>query len=239
MKANRAKCGRAANGAAKAAAEPGAGVAMDIKVAPNPDEPDDAAIARTVLRPNVRAAETWARFSPSLTRSVNLTAMVDELSKQSTAVIGGSMDRPEAMLIAQAHALDAIFHELARRAALNMGTYLDAADTYLRLALKAQSQSRATLETLSAVKNPPAPVAFVKQANIANGPQQVNNCESLPRARETLIRSNELLENQGGERLDRGAARFAGAEDSTMETVAQVDGPENRARQATRKRKRD
>jgi hypothetical protein len=45
--------------------------------------------------------------------------------------------------------------------------YLEA---YLRLGLKAQSQSRATLETLSRIKNP-QPVAFVRQANIAHGPQ--------------------------------------------------------------------
>jgi hypothetical protein len=48
-----------------------------------------------------------------------------------------------------------------------MGEYVDAADTYMRLALRAQSQCRATLETLAAIKNPP--VAFANQANIAHG----------------------------------------------------------------------
>ena len=52
--------------------------------------------------------------------------------------------------------------------------YLPAAETYLRLALKAQAQCRATVEALAEIKNP-RPVAFVKQANIAQGPQQVNN----------------------------------------------------------------
>jgi hypothetical protein len=47
------------------------------------------------------------------------------------------------------------------------------ADRYLRLALKAQSQSRATVETLATVKNPP--VVYAKQANFAAGAQQVNN----------------------------------------------------------------
>jgi hypothetical protein len=78
------------------------------------------------------------------------------------------------MLTAQAHTLDAIFGNCARRAAANMGEYMHAAELYLRLALKAQSQCRATLETLAAIKNP-APVAFVRQANISAGPQQVNN----------------------------------------------------------------
>jgi hypothetical protein len=126
---------------------------------------------------------TWHAFSPNLRKAVGLVAMVDEISNPATNVIDGKMIRPEAMLIAQAHSLDAIFNEFARRAALNMGEYLDAAETFMRLALKAQSQCRATLETLATIKNPPA-VAFVKQANIAHGPQQINNGTDPPRARE-------------------------------------------------------
>jgi hypothetical protein len=74
----------------------------------------------------------------------------------------------------QAQTLDAIFNGLARRTAVNAGEYMAACETYLRLALKAQSQCRATLETLAMIKNP-RPLAFVKHANIAAGPQQVNN----------------------------------------------------------------
>jgi hypothetical protein len=77
-------------------------------------------------------------------------------------------------LAIQAHTLDTIFNELARRSAANVGEYMEAAERYMRLALKAQSQCRATIETLAEIKNP-KPVAFVQQANIANGPQQVNN----------------------------------------------------------------
>ena len=55
-----------------------------------------------------------------------------------------------------------------------MGTYLATTESYLRLALKAQAQSRATVEALAEMKNP-HPVSFVKQANIAHGNQQVNN----------------------------------------------------------------
>jgi hypothetical protein len=50
-------------------------------------------------------------------------------------------------------------------AALNMKQYLDATDKFMRLALKAQSQCRTTVEALGELKNP-QPVAFVKQANI-------------------------------------------------------------------------
>ena len=100
------------------------------------------------------------------------------------------------MLTSQAAALNAIFGELARRAAMNMGEYLDATDRYLRLALKAQTQCRATLETLATIKAGPAIIA--RQANIAHGPQQVNNGVSTPvragaRAGETESEKTELL----------------------------------------------
>ena len=84
-------------------------------------------------------------------------------------------------------------------------------------ALKAQSQCRATLETLAAIKNP-APVAFVRQANIAHGPQQVNNgpqpaADGVSRARESEIPPNKLLEHQHGERLDLGTVQASGRGD--------------------------
>jgi len=62
---------------------------------------------------------------------------------------------------------------LANRSALYLGDYLDAAERYMRLALKAQGQCRATLETLAVIKNPPL---FARQANITSSPQQVNAC---------------------------------------------------------------
>ena len=46
-------------------------------------------------------------------------------------------------------------------------------ETNMRIALRAQSQCRATLETLAAIKNPPMVIA--KQANVTTGPQQINN----------------------------------------------------------------
>ena len=78
----------------------------------------------------------------------------------------------EAMLYGQAVTLETIFTSLARRATSQ--EYLKQFQAYLGLALKAQAQCRATLEALAEIKNP-RPVAFVKQANISGGHQQVNN----------------------------------------------------------------
>ena len=111
---------------------------------------------------------------------------------------------------------------------------LDVVDRCLRLALKAQGQCRATLETLAALKNPPAAV-FAQQANIAHGPQQVNNgvpaqdCERPVRMRAIRqLGQNELLEYQDGDRLDTGAAGAAGASGAAMATVGALDRPAHR-----------
>jgi hypothetical protein len=118
----------------------------------------------------------------------------------------GDMRHVEAMLVAQAAALNAIFTEMARRAALNMGEYIEATERYMRLGLKAQGQCRATLETLAAIKNPP--VVFARQANIAHGPQQVNNAM------------------QHGERLDNRAAGTAGRADPQLAPVGAIQRAE-------------
>ena len=51
----------------------------------------------------------------------------------------------------------------------------------MRLALKAQSQARATAETLALMKNP---MPYIRQANIAHGPSR--STTALPRARGKL-----------------------------------------------------
>ena len=128
-----------------------------------------AAVARKLIRPEVSAAgviENWQKD----THDVN--ELVSELARQIDVVNGGDLARAEGILIAQAHALDNIFANLARRATNQ--EYLKQWEAYMRMAMKAQNQCRMTLETLATIKNPP--VVFAKQANINNGgQQQVNN----------------------------------------------------------------
>jgi hypothetical protein len=121
-------------------------------------------------------------------------------------------------------ALNTIFTELTRRAMLNMGEYLDATDRYLRLALKAQGQCRATFETLAAIKNPPT--VFARQANIAQGPQQINNGVPLARAGISESLPNGLLEAHG-ERLDIGATDSASSGDPAVAPVGALNRPAN------------
>jgi hypothetical protein len=107
---------------------------------------------------------------------------------------------------------------------------MDHLDHFLKLALRAQSQCRATWETLATVKNPPM-VGYVKQANIAHGPQQVNNAPSSPiespRTRENQNLQNKLLEKKDGERLDTRASGATSGNDPELATVGEIDRTED------------
>lgn len=134
------------------------------------DELNRTILARALSQPEVRGASVMQKFDPSL----DLNALASELREQSAEIQKGNMSRAEGMLISQAHTLDALFSSLSRRAHGNMEAgYGEAAERYMKLALRAQNQCRATLEGLSAIKNPP--VVFAKQMNVSHGPQQVNN----------------------------------------------------------------
>ncbi len=193
-------------------------------------EPDSRAQSKAVASPTINAAVTVFNFHP-MTEGANITDLVDELGKQALTVRDGCMDRPEAMLVAQAHALDAIFTAMSHKAAMNMSAgYLPATETYLRMALKAQSQCRSTLEALSEIKNPRAPT-FIKQQNVAQQ-QQVNNGQGTTNGsrhahEQNINPSNELLEVNDGERLDIGAEGQAGGADTEMATLGAIDRAKN------------
>jgi len=167
---------------------------------------------------NAVAMELWGKYAGE----VDLAELVAGLQTKAESIQDGNMKPVEAMLYGQAMALQTIFTNLARRSAMNAGEYMDATDKYMRLALKAQAQCRATLETLSVVKNP---MPYIKQANIANGPQQVNNGKSTQYAQahtsagnsQTL--QNKLLEHQHGDTLEFGAQGAAGRANPHMATV--------------------
>ena len=98
----------------------------------------------------------------------DIAALTDELVATTRTVVDGDRRRLESMLFAQVTALQAIFVKLSGRAA--GAQYIPQLATYLRLALKAQSQSRTTLESLAAIKN--LPIVYARRANIARRPER-------------------------------------------------------------------
>ena len=115
------------------------------------------------------------------------------LGDKITTIQAGDMQPIEAMLISQAQALQTMFVSLGRMAAgkTQIGQYT----AFMNLALKAQAQSRATIQALVELKYPKQ-ATFVKQANISNGHQQVNNATNTrtpSRTKQISNQPNELL----------------------------------------------
>lgn len=175
----------------------------ELQIAQEPGKSKEQQFADLAVRGVGGNAATVRLFAAPWMGELGLTESIGALKSELAAVKAGDMASVEEMLFGQAKALEAVFHACLNRAATNLGQYPDAVDRYMRLGMKAQSQCRTTLEALAEVKNPRA-VAFVRQANIANGHQQVIN---EARAGEVDNRPNELLEATHVTRLDAGAAR--------------------------------
>ncbi|MBV7539468.1 hypothetical protein [Acidovorax sp. sic0104] len=197
---------------------------------------DPLLAARTVLGGGFLSALVAKEFAFSEAAAFGADDLLKALDAQADLIGNGDLSQAEGKLFAQACALESIFAEMARRAAANVGSNLDVAERYLRLALKAQNQSRATLEALANVRRPPA--LFARQANIAHGPQQVNNAgersparRATSRARKKIdSRPNELLEEsaRGSSTVDTRAAREAARGNQAVEAVDAVNRPDKR-----------
>ncbi|MES2355197.1 MAG: hypothetical protein V4568_12515 [Pseudomonadota bacterium] len=225
---------RKGNGTAKNAVVRNSDKANTLAVNTQTEQSPERTLAEVGLSSILGSTYIAKLYARGTFGEIDLTEAASVMKEKTDKVKGGDLSEIEATLITQAATLDAIFNELARRAALNMGEYLSATESYLRLALKAQGQCRATLETLAEIKNP-RPVAFVKQANIANGPQQVNNGEQhfAPSTRthacagNSVNQSNELLEASNGERLDTGTTSTASGVNKELEAVGGLDRAKN------------
>jgi hypothetical protein len=138
------------------------------------------------------------------------------LGKTIREIQSGDLSKIEEMYISQAVALEAMFASLARRAKVQ--DKLLQYDTHMRLALKAQNQSRATLQALVQLKQP-SNTQFIKQANIAQGHQQVNNL-----AEKNITPQNELLEDiHGNSHLDTGTTTATTGIDTALEALDEVN----------------
>ena len=150
-----------------------------------------------------------------------MTELLTAMRKAGDETVAGDMGRFERVLTNQFLTLDALFNNLAQRSGRQDS--FKGIEVLMRLALKAQSQARATAETLALMKNP---MPYIRQANIANGPQQVNNGTPAS-AGKNQSPPNELLEHQHGNTLDIGAQAAAGRADPAMATVEAKHRPTN------------
>ena len=170
------------------------------------------------------------RERQELMEQLDTPALIDALRAQTKAVQQGDLRAAEAMLMNQATALQSLFVKLTETGL--QANLLRQQETALRLALKAQSQCRATLETLANIKNPP--VVYAKQANVTTGPQQINNGpQAVPTGtREKVFQENKLkeLEHEAQQWLDTGTTSAAGGTHQGAKALAPVLRAEKRNR---------
>ena len=184
------------------------------------DLTDERIKARMLLSPEMMALDIAMSSIPGIEESKlwgdSSSHIIAELQTKSAAVNSGDLRHVESMLVNQAIALQHIFLRMTVRGIHQ--TKMEHIDGFMRLALKAQNQSRATLETLASMRTPP--VVYAKQANINHGNQQINNGVSItPSSDEIINPHNELLKEAGYERMDTGAEIKTIVKNSTMETV--------------------
>ena len=202
--------------------------------AEKPPAPTTADKGRIALLPSVNAAAVIEAYQGNVVgKDADMGAMIERLRDTFTEVKGGELDNLEAMLISQATALQTIFTSLARRASTQ--ERLPQYQAFLSLALKAQAQSRATISALVDLKFP-RQATFVKQANIAHGPQQVNNgaaagddsdhyAQARAHGKQSEPEQNKLLEAEHGQpwqRMDTRATQAAERSYQEVETVESV-----------------
>ena len=193
-------------------------------------KPPDISKAERIKDPALLGAcvvNTYNRINKGNGQAPDLKETMQAIMADIAKVNRGDLSDIEAMLTGQAIMLQGMFAEMALRASEQ--TQLKHYQAFFNMAMKAQAQSRSTIQALVELKYP-RQVVITKQANISHGHQQVNNgqlsgqyAHARPHAQEIPIESNELLEvgnDTTGERLDTRASQGTGRENTTMETVA-------------------
>ena len=180
--------------------------------------------AQTITAPVVSAFRIVAACEqPALKEQLDTPALIRLLKDRGEAVNNGDLSHAEQMLAAQATALQTLFARLTERAMEQ--TTMPNIEGFMRLALRAQSQCRATLETLATIKNPP--VIYARQINQTTGPQQINNGVAAP-SRKREIETEQIKLSGGTHELlqDTRASSATGGGDTTLETLGALDGAE-------------
>jgi hypothetical protein len=207
--------------------------------APEPTSTNGARNAKLMLMPSLNAAAVMEAYQGNIVgKEPDMATLIDGLRASFTTAKDGDLSRLEEMLIGQATALQSIFVSLARRA--QSAEYQKNFESFLGLALKAQAQSRATIQAVVELKYPKQ-VAFVKQANISHGLQQVNNGPGLSsntrtgapaHAEKNQSDQSKLLEDHSHERthLDGGTTATAGRSNPALEAVGAVHRANQRRR---------
>ena len=187
------------------------------------DQSKEEALAEFKSKSEYLSTAVIESFGVGIGDDFNFPSTIKTLEKTIQQIKSGDLSKIEEMYISQAMALEVMFTSLARRAKAQ--EKLLQYETHMRFALKAQNQCRATLQALVQLKQP-SNTTFVKQANIAQGHQQVNNL-----AEKNITPQNELLEDSYAQ-LDTGTTTTPKGIDTTLEALGKINGRKNSKRKS-------
>ena len=142
--------------------------------APEPELTEDESLATIAHLPSARHAVLTGMAGSrmfSADSRPSIEASVGVMLEETNAVIKGDLSTLTKTLVGQAATLDTTFTELLRRSYANMGEHNEAAERYMRLALKAQAGCRATIEAISKLQRPHEQV--VKHVHVNEGAQAI------------------------------------------------------------------
>ena len=184
-----------------------------IELKQGEDQTKEQALAEFQSKSEFLSTAVIESFNVSLGEDFDFQSAMQVLEKTTQQIKSGDLSKIEQMYISQAVALEAIFTKTIRKA--GAAEHLPQYQAHMHLALKAQNQSRATLQALVQLKQP-SNTQFIKQANIAQGHQQVNNL-----AEKNITPQNELLEDSYA-KLDTGTTPTTTGIDTTLEALDEV-----------------
>ncbi len=160
----------------------------------------------------------------NLADEIDTPTLLATLRDQAAAVQTGDLAHAEAMLINQASSLQALFVRLTEKAMEQ--SHMPNLEGFMRLALRAQSQCRATVETLAAIKNPP--IVYARQANVTTGPQQINNGTAASSQAGNFENQQSKLSGETYELLpDARSSGKASRVNPPVEALAEIDRTED------------
>lgn len=138
-------------------------------------------VGNAIVARNLSNGLFGERFQPSTDDMAKVVAEI--ASRARSGEMGDMVD----VLSSQVVAVNAMFARMMGKATENMGHHLEATDRYFRLAMKAQAQTRATVETLAKMLSPREQI--VKHIHIDNRNGQAVIAENVQR------RGNGIGEN--------------------------------------------
>ena len=169
-------------------------------------------VAEVAVSPELASQRVVAASerNKGLDEHLDIPQLMAVLKAESERLSEGKSEDIGPILANQALALQSLFSRLTESALSQ--SHMSNIEAFMRLALRAQSQCRATLESLSSLNK--APTVFAQQANVATN-QQINYAQ------------NQLLGDDDELRPDTRAPGAEKAVNPQMEALGKVHGAEN------------